>query len=188
MKFAADVNRVTRSIAGISFLMAAPYAAGHPLTEGEANQLNQVLAENVLNNLRKKINEGVTEGEGENAVTREYTEEEVQALVDQYLDEYEMGVRRQGEAKVVVDPVEREARKIAREKAKELIKSQGGKPGDYDLEPIIDHIFEQNRDFLLAEGKKIVKANEAAKAKAKEIGGGLDLAAFAKPAAEAAAA
>ena len=44
MKFAADVNRVTRSIAGISFLMAAPYAAGHPLTEGEANQLNQVLA------------------------------------------------------------------------------------------------------------------------------------------------
>lgn len=188
MKFASDVARVTRSIGGISFAMPAPYAAGHPLTEGEANQLNQVLAENVLNNLRKKVNDGVTEGEGEAATRRDYSDAEVQALVEDYLDGYEMGVRRQGEAKVVVDPVEREARKIAKQKATELIKSQGGKPSDYDLEPIIDHIFEQNRDFLLAEGKKIVKANEAAKAKAKEIGGGLDLSAFVKPAAEADAA
>ncbi len=182
MNFAADVARVTRSIAGISFSMPAPYLVGHALTEGEANQLNQVLAENVLNNLRKKINEGVTEGEGENAVTREYSEDEVQALVDEYLAGYEMGVRRQGEAKVVVDPVEREARKIAKEKAKDLIKQQGGKPADYDLEPIIDHIFEANRDFLLAEGKKIVKANQAAKDKAATLGEGLDLAAFTKPA------
>lgn len=175
MKFDANTPRVTRSLAGLSFGVIAPYVAGHPLTEGEANQLNQVLAENVLNNIRKKVTDGITEGEGEAATKREYTEAEVQSLIDTYLADYEMGVRRAGEARVIVDPVEREARKLAKASAINFVKENGGKPADYDMEPIIDHIFEQNREALLAEGKRIVKAAEAAKGKTNALAGGLDL-------------
>lgn len=164
---------VDRTIADLSVKVPAPYAAGpHELTEGEANALNQTIAENISNNLRKKLNDGVTEGEGENATTRPYTDEEAQKLVDEYVADYEVGVRRSGSGEArVTDPVEREARKIARQKAVELVKQQGGKPSDFDMQPIVDAIFEANKDLLMAEGKKIVKALE----KAKEQSAGLNV-------------
>lgn len=174
MQIAADAPRVKRSIGGadstgnevrVDVQVPQPYTAGpRELTEGEANALNQIVAENLSNNLRAKIVAGITSGEGESATTTPYTSETAQTLVDEYLAEYELGVRRTGTGeRQVSDPVEREARKIAREKARELIKSQGGKPADYDLGPIVDAIFDANKDMLMAEGKKIVdRANKAA--------------------------
>lgn len=175
MQISDDTTRVERSIGNsdVSFTVNVPqpYAAGpRELTEGEANALNQTIAENLSNNLRKKLVEGYSEGEGDARTTRAYTAEEAQQLVDEYLAEYEIGVRRAGSGeRQVTDPVEREARKIARQKATELIKAQGGKVADFDLGPIVDSIFEANRDLLMAEGKKIVKALEAAKNKGSDI-------------------
>lgn len=190
MQFTSDTRRVERTIGqkdGPNFTVNVPqpYSAGsHELTEGEANALNQTIAENLSNNLRAKLVEG-KKVEGSDPVTYEpYTAEEAQALVDSYLEDYEIGVRRAGDGTArVTDPVEREARKIARQKAVELIKANGGKPADFDLGPLVDKIFEANKDVLMAEGKKIVKALE----KARESSGGLDLAgidltAAAKPA------
>lgn len=180
MQIADGTPRVERSIGNdkVSFTVNVPqpYAAGsRELTEGEANALNQTIAENLSNNLRKRLVEGITTGEGDSKTTRPYTAEEAQAAVDEYLAEYEIGVRRAGSGeRQVTDPVEREARKIARQKAVELIKAQGGKQADFDLGPIVDAIFEGNRDLLMAEGKKIVKALEAAKDK----GSNLDLSAI----------
>lgn len=167
-----ETPRKLRTIAGFSVNVPSPYAAGHPLTEGEAAQMNQVLAENVSNNLRKKLDDGKVVGEGENEESAPWTPEEAQKLVDEYMSVYEPGVRTSagGEPRIT-DPVEREARKIAKAKAIELIKQHGMKAKDVELTPIIDQIFEANRDLLLSEGKKIVRALEAAKQK----GDGIDL-------------
>lgn len=172
MQITSDTPRSKRTIGakdGPSFEVQVPqpYSAGpRELSEGEANALNQIVAENLSNNLRAKLIAGVTTGEGDTATTRPYTAAEAQALVDEYLGAYEIGVRRVGSGeRTVTDPVEREARKLARAKAVDLIRSQGGKPGDYDLSPIVDKIFDANRDLLMAEGKKIVAAAEKARTK-----------------------
>lgn len=165
MQFTDSTPRNERRIGGkvgdqeISFgvQVPAPYAAGHVVTEGEAAILNQTIAENVSNNLRAKLLAGVKEGEGDSATTRQFTEAEAQALVDEYLASYEPGVRRGGSGEPrVTDPVEKEARAIAREKAKELVVSQGGKPKDFDMPAIAAQIFEANREPLMAAAKKIV--------------------------------
>lgn len=173
MQVAENVTRVERTIGSaegptFTVLVPQPYSAGpHELSVGEASALNQTIAENLSNNLRKKLVEGNPDEDG-----RQWTDAEAQAIVDKYIDEYEIGVRRAGTgAARVTDPVEREARKIARQKAVAYIKENGGRPSDFDLDPIIDQIFEANKDVLMAEGKKIVKAAEAAREKT----AGLDL-------------
>lgn len=176
MEFSADTPTRKRKISEIEITLPQPYKAGaYTLSEGEASALNQTIAENVSNNLRKKFDDGIETGEkdGEGKpVFRDYTPEEAQAAVDAYLKDYEIGVRRSGSGEPrVTDPVEREARKIARQKAIEFVRSQGGKPSDYDMPPITEAIFEANKDLLMAEGKKIVRALEAAKDKS----GGINL-------------
>lgn len=135
----------------------APITLETPLTEGMVAVLNQTLAENVSNNLRAKLLAGKTEGEGDAAKTRELTEAEAQALVDSYVAEYEFGVRRAGNGEPrVTDPVEKEARSIAREKAKELVAQAGAKQSDVDMAQITNQVFDANKDYLMAEAKKIV--------------------------------
>lgn len=188
MQFAEDVKRESRNIGGtakegvnagkeisVTVQVPVPYAAGpHTLTEGEANALNQTLAENLSNNLRARVVAGrpaIEAGQNEDGTKRKaeaarpWTDEEVQQLVDEYLADYEIGVRRSGTGEPrVTDPVEREARKIARQKAVDYVKEQGGKPSDFDMGPITNAIFEANRDLLMAEGKRIVEAMNAAAA------------------------
>lgn len=177
MQFDANTPRSERTIGktdGPSFTVQVPqpYTAGdHVLTEGEANALNQIIAENLSNNVRQKLVDGQTDAEGN--ITGPHTAETAQALVDAYLADYEIGVRRAGTgAARVTDPVEREARKIARAKAVEMVKAAGGKPADYDLEPIIQKIFDANKDVLMKEGKRIVDAAQKARQNADS---GLDL-------------
>lgn len=176
MQYDTNTPRVERTIGktdGPSFTVQVPqpYAAGaHELTDGEASALNQTVAENLSNNLRQKLIDGQVDAEGN--VTGPHTPESAQALVDSYLADYEIGVRRAGSgAPRVTDPVEREARKIARAKAVDMVKEVGGKPADYDLDPIIDKLFEANKDALMKEGKRLVEAAR----KARENAGGLDL-------------
>jgi hypothetical protein len=149
-----------------------PYAAGYVCDEAHANILNQTLAENVSNNLRAKLIEGRPEVKDEagnvTEAARPYTDAEAQALVDSYVADYEPGVRRGGGEARIVDPVEREALAIAKEKAKELVRSKGGKPSDFDIPTLGAKILEANRDFLMAEAKKIVDARNKASKKSDE--------------------
>lgn len=167
MNITAETPRTARKIGGkneggteVSFdvQVPQPYVAGeHTLTDGEASALNQIVAENLSNNLRAKLIAGQTDAEGK--VTGPHTADSAQALVDSYLAEYELGVRRAGSGeRQVTDPVEREARKIARARAVNLVKEQGGKPADFDMAPLVDRIFEMNRELLMREGKKLVDA------------------------------
>ena len=157
MQIAPDAPRSERSIKGVAITFPQPYAAGHPLTEGEASQLNQVFFENVSNNLRSKVELGQVTGEGENQTSTPYTTETLQPVVDAFIAEYEMGVRRAGSGEPrVTDPVEKEARKIAREQATAFVKAQGAKPADVDMAAITSAVFEQNKDKLMAAAKKII--------------------------------
>lgn len=97
----------TVTIAGHSFDISVPYAAGHVLTEAEAKHLNQTRHENVRNNTAKKVKELMEAGKAD----------EAKAVVAAYDAEYEFTIANVGAPKL--DPVEREARAIA----KDLIKA-----------------------------------------------------------------
>lgn len=95
----------TRIIGGIAFELSQPYDEGHVLTAIEARVLNQTRSENIGNNVRAKIAEMKDEGK---------SEDEIRALVTSVDAEYVFNAARDGTGRVV-DPYEREARKIARE-------------------------------------------------------------------------
>lgn len=186
--------RTTRSLAGFTVNVPLPYTEGHVVTAGEASILNQTLGENISNNLRSKLQAGSskdgklkTKDTPEVAPTVPYTQDEAQAIIDAYVSTYNPGVRGEGKATGprITDPVERQARALAKAKAEQKLVSAGVKKADIDFAAVVEHIFTTNRDMLMKEAAKMV-------AQAAKITGGddeLDLSAFAaKPAAAAAAA
>jgi hypothetical protein len=88
------------------FVMPMPYSAGHVCTEGEANALNQTLAENCRNNLSGKAKGGKLS----------------QSDVDAYVASYQFGSK----GGFVSNPVESMALQIARRK----VKAKGMKASD----------------------------------------------------------
>jgi hypothetical protein len=145
-----------------------PISEATVLTPALAAILNQTLAENFSNNLRKAIEAGVPADETNGVAARDFTDDEVQALADKYMAEYEPGVRRTGDAAPrVTDPVEREARKLAKAKVAEILKARNLKPKDVGTEGVadlVDKLFTKNRDAFMAAGKKVVAALEKAAA------------------------
>lgn len=163
-----------RSIGEFLLTIPQPYTAGHTVTDGEASALNQIIAENVSNNLRAKLQAGVaSDVEGQPATP--HTAESAQSLVDSYLADYEMGVRRVGEGSSrTVDPIEREARKLAKAKAKELVLAKGMKVKDVNIDEIAETIYNANIEALTNAAKKLVAAQEKAKAGAELDTSGLN--------------
>jgi hypothetical protein len=93
----------TVTIQGAQYVIPAPYAAGHVLTEVEAAVLNQTFAENVRNNMAARMKAAAEKNEpipGE-------------AEVREYAKSYSFGIRQpRGES---ADPVETEFRRMARQ-------------------------------------------------------------------------
>lgn len=83
MKFDSNTPRVEFTIAETVVTIPTVFVAGHPCTEGEAEALNQLLRENVRNNVAGKIKAGKVD-----FVT--------QPMVDEYVTDYEFGVRATG--------------------------------------------------------------------------------------------
>jgi hypothetical protein len=167
MQFTSDTPTRQRAINDILLAIPQPYVEGHTITAGEASALNQIVAENVSNNLRQKLKDGI---KAEDGTVTPYDAASAQALVDSYLADYEMGVRRVGEGTSrVVDPIEREARKQAKAKARELVLAKGLKVKDVNLDEIAGSIYDANIEVLTANAKKVVAALEKAKAGATEI-------------------
>jgi hypothetical protein len=117
-----DTNtpREPYTIAGESFSIPKPYAAGHALTDGEANALNQTFAENIRNNLASKVKEEKEAGTFDLSVFQE--------RLNDYADSYEFGVRTGGGR--TSDPVEAEAMSIARDLVRKAIVNKGVKLSD----------------------------------------------------------
>lgn len=108
--------RETYTIAGESFSIPAPYAAGHHLTEGEANALNQTWAENVRNNQASKVKEAKEAGT--------FIQDVFQGRIDDYCESYEFGVRSGGGGRTS-DPVMGEALNIARDMVRKALVAKG---------------------------------------------------------------
>ena len=107
------------TIAGSAYNVPVRYEEGHELTAGEASALNQTYHENIRNNLAKLAKEGTL----------------TQEKVDEYSGNYQFGIRAAGTG-VTRDPVMAEAMRIAKKQIAELLKKNGKKVGDYEVEAI----------------------------------------------------
>jgi len=126
---------------GVNVNVKVPYAAGHTVNEAEASTLNQTFVENIRNNtnakLKKALKDWIEAGAkdlAEGAVNPNNEEnfvagEELSAEIQKYADNYEFGIKKLSNLEPA-DPVEKEARKIAREHLAVLFKKNSIKIKD----------------------------------------------------------
>lgn len=113
-------------IAGESFEISAPYAEGHVLTAAEAKALNQTRSENIGNNLRETVKDAIAKRDaGDPSAFNE-----LPALVAKYDSEYNFSMGGSGVSTRKLDPVEREAKKIADETIRADLAKKGRKISD----------------------------------------------------------
>lgn len=99
---------------GKSFTVPRRYEEGHTLSTEEANALNGLLTENIRNNFSKTLEKMISDGK---------TDEEINAAFAAYAEGYAFAGRRSTRAPV--DPVQREAEKIATAKLDEALRKMG---------------------------------------------------------------
>lgn len=147
-------------IDGIKFPISQPYEEGMTLGAAEAKALNQTRAENIGNNTRAKIKEMKKEGISEDKIS-DYV-----AGIDA---EYELTLSAVSSSRKL-DPVEKEAEKIAKEYLKQALAESGRKltvPPEGEtkeswkekVQTEVERIAEDNEVI------KVAKANVAAREK-----------------------
>lgn len=124
------------TIQGLEFNVDYPYSSGPiELTAGEASALNQTRAENLRNNFAARIKSMIEEyreanklADDEEIATSVLDKDTLDKEFAEYASNYEFGVRQLGGGgRVPMDPVEREAWKIAEQKVKEALKASNVK-------------------------------------------------------------
>lgn len=145
-----------KTINGLQFEISEPYSEGHTITAIEARVLNQTRSENIGNNLRAKIKE-LQEDESK-------SDQDIYDLVADLDGRYEFtaaGVS----ASRKLDPVEKEAVKIARELLKAHLAADGRKL-TVAPEGLTD---EEWDDKVAAEVERIAALEEVVKAAKKNV-------------------
>lgn len=84
---------------------------GAPMSAGHVHSLQQTRRENVRNNFASKVKER----QGEDGSLGDAEKAELQSALADYAAKYEFGVRQAGTARRVVDPVEKEMLRMARD-------------------------------------------------------------------------
>jgi hypothetical protein len=155
MDFNDQTPRRNVTISGFQFSIPEPIEEGHQVNANEAAALNQVLAENVRNNFAARVKKAQENGEDQDTL---------QAELDQYVAEYEFGVRRGGGgATPSKDPVEKEAENLAKAKVKEALKAKGHKISDVSNEKIAEltrNALDKYPEFR-EQAKQIVEARQS---------------------------
>ena len=131
------------TIQGTDLQLEVPYAEGHVLTAAEASQLNQVFCENIGNNFRSKVKEMLEGGS---------TPDDIQAAFDTYVEAYEFGSRRASTGtKRSADPIEKEARALAKRALTEFFKKK-----DIDYSSLsVDEKDQALRTYMEKHGEKV---------------------------------
>ena len=146
VQFNTDTPRESYTIQKGVFSVPMPYIEGHICTGGEADALNQTLAENVRNNLATKLDEKMSALSDEERRTLATLNPELyaqlQAEVDGYVEGYEFG-RRSGGGRIA-DPIEAEAMRLATTAIRGAITAKGLKIKEIGAE----RINELARDLL----------------------------------------
>lgn len=143
------------------FAVSAPYVAGYTLNEAEARALNQTRAENIANNFRKRIKaavDGVALKEGAAIESLDA----VRADFAKYDTEYTFSMPSVGRGEPI-DPLEREAYRLARELVRKAIAAQGKKLKEIDEDKLEAKIAEvAATEGVVKEAKRRLKAAETA--------------------------
>jgi hypothetical protein len=160
---------------------AAKYAEGHVVTANEANALNQVRLENIRNNTAAKIKKAADEAGVEPSAVNldaQFGDEAgatLRSVIQAYADNYEFGARAVARAEPI-DPIEREAMKIAKETVRKALSAAGHKIKDLDPEKV-QGLYDAYaaKEETLKEAKRRVKLAESIGAEAVDLSAlGLD--------------
>jgi hypothetical protein len=146
---------VQKTINGLQFEISEPYAEGHTVTAIEARVLNQTRSENVGNNTRAKIKE-MQEANASEQEIADYV-----SSVDTAYEFTAAGVS----ASRKLDPVEREAVKIARDLLRAHLATSGRKLGTAP-DGMTD---EEWDDKVSSEVERIAALDEVVKAAKKNV-------------------
>jgi hypothetical protein len=164
------VARRQVTIAGETFEIKAPYEEGHTLNAAEASVLNQTYLENIRNNAAGKIKAAKEKAEEAGAVFSldvpvggegEDAGKTLRQLINEYAESYEFGIRvaRNSEP---ADPVEREARAIAREAINAKLRASGVKRKDISDEAFEEALKKHSQNpAIVKEAQRRVKAKES---------------------------
>lgn len=160
----------TITIQGLPFEVDRPYKAGsHELTAGEAHALNQTRAENLRNNFASVVKKAMDDYRKANNLADEaevpVTELDKDALDDQfaeYVSQYEFAIGGGGGPRTPVDPVLREAQRIALTKVKEALAGKSIKVSSVSKERMAE--------FVAAVIAKYPSITEEAKRRVETVG------------------
>lgn len=161
------------TIQGVVFDLEDKYEAGHAINENEAGALNQTRAENLRNNFASVVKSAREDAARQangladdatptddqlNAVEfDEATIDELKSKFNEVADKYEFGAR--GGGLRTTDPVEREAKRIAREKVEVAIREKYGKLSAVASEKITELVHElAQREDIVALAKSNVES------------------------------
>lgn len=134
------------TISGLVFQSPNRYAEGHVLTSGEASAMNQLLSENLRNNFATQVKKAQTEGEAAIAA--------LPTAFTSYAEGYEFSGKRRASAGV--DPIEREARKLAKADLLAALRGKGVKISDYP-----EDLLEEKVKTLVASRPKYMETAKA---------------------------
>lgn len=143
---AAPVSTIT--IQGLPFEVDRPYVAGtHELTAGEAHALNQTRAENLRNNFASVVRKAMEDYRKANGLAEDaevpVTELDKEALDEQfaqYASEYEFAIGGGGGPRTPVDPIAREAQRIALTKVKAALAAKNVKISTFSKERMAEFV------------------------------------------------
>lgn len=122
-------NRTLNLPHNVHVTVAQPYAEGHVLTAVEADKFNNVFADSIRTAIMAKLKKWAEEAGFDAAAAS--------AHFQTYADNYEFSTR---SAKESVDPVEKEAHKIAKQQVLAAIRNKGGDPKNYTADQIADFV------------------------------------------------
>lgn len=154
-------------ISGVIFSAPAPFQKGHVLTSEEAGVLNQTFSENLRNNFSKTVDKAKeATGKAEDGTTAlPLSQAALDALASEfatYASNYKFGTRRVGTF-APVDPVEREARRIAKQAIESKLREQSkDKPAKDVMEQWITTLLSKRPDMTEEARKRVAAIAEAA--------------------------
>jgi hypothetical protein len=147
------------TIQGLPFNVSQPYSEGHVCTEAEAKALNQTRAENIRNNTASKVKallEGLAPDEsGTITVPAEVMKTAIEAVAE-YDAAYVFSLASVGGGRKITDPVEAEARRMAKAAITEKLRAKGQLVKNVDPDALANAIAK------LAESPAIQKAAKKA--------------------------
>lgn len=145
----------TITIQGLEFEVNTPYVAGHVVTEAEAKALNQVRLENIRNNMASAVKEA--KGEGDSITEDAYGA--LKTKVAEYDASYVFTLASVGGGKRSTDPVEAEAKKLAKAAIAAKLAADGRTLKSVDPDKLAAAIAKlaESAD-IVKEAKRIVKA------------------------------